>query len=205
MQAQGVDSTAKTVAQFLAESRRFDGYTMEYRLSEEEAQNVLFTVIIDESSMLTEEMFAALLQALRRNARRIIFVGDPNQLPPIGAGRPFVDLVRYLNNNVNEFPRVGKGFGELTVTMRQFSEDGSPRGDTELSRWYADDSGNLDDSIFIRMQEGKTDSHVSFKSWSSPEELEQKIFESIAEETCMEDVNDIQGFDLSIGGNVESG
>ena len=120
MQAQGVDSTAKTVAQFLAESRRFDGYTMEYRLSEEEAQNVPFTVIIDESSMLTEEMFAALLQALRRNARRIIFVGDPNQLPPIGAGRPFVDLVRYLNNNVNEFPELAKDSGSLPLLCVSF-------------------------------------------------------------------------------------
>ncbi len=134
MKQQGVDSTAKTVAQFLSESKRFNGYTMEYHLSNEEAQNVPYTVIIDESSMLTEEMFGALLQALRKKAQRIIFVGDPNQLPPIGAGRPFVDLVRSLNKEIMDFPRVGKGFGQLTVTMRQQSDDGQPRGDTELSK-----------------------------------------------------------------------
>ena len=127
MKQQGVDSTAKTVAQFLSESRRFNGYTMEYRLSDVEAKNVPFTVIIDESSMLTEEMFGALLQALRKRAQRIIFVGDPNQLPPIGAGRPFVDLVRKLNQGINQFPKVGPGFGQLTVTMRQLSDDGNPR------------------------------------------------------------------------------
>lgn len=205
MRQQGVDSTAKTVAQFLSESKRFDGYTMEYRLSNEEAKGVPYTVIIDESSMLTEEMFGALLQALRKNARRIIFVGDPNQLPPIGAGRPFVDLVRHLNDGVKEFPKVGKGFGQLTVTMRQLSKDGTPRGDTELSKWYTGDSENLDDSIFIKLQSGSLGNHVSFKSWSTPEELEEKIFETIAEETCMEDINDIQGFDLSIGGTINSG
>lgn len=205
MRMQGVDSTAKTVAQFLSESKRFNGYTMEYRLSNEDAQNVPFTVIIDESSMLTEEMFAALLQALRKNAKRIIFVGDPNQLPPIGAGRPFVDLVRYLNNGIKEFPKVGKGFGQLTVTMRQLSKDGTPRGDTELSKWYTGDSENLDDSIFIKLQSGALGEHVSFKSWSTPEELEQKIYETIAEETCMEDIDDIQGFDFSIGGTINSG
>ena len=205
MRQQGVDSTAKTVAQFLSESKRFNGYTMEYHLSNEDAQGVPFTVIIDESSMLTEEMFGALLQALRKNAKRIIFVGDPNQLPPIGAGRPFVDLVRHLNNGINEFPKVGKGFGQLTVTMRQLSKDGTPRGDTELSKWYTGDSENLDDSIFIKLQSGSLGEHVSFKSWSTPEDLEQKIFETIAEETCMEDVDDIQGFDISIGGTINAG
>ena len=111
---------------------------MEYTLSDVDAKNVPFTVIVDESSMLTEEMFGALLQALRKNAQRIIFVGDPNQLPPIGAGRPFVDLVRKLNQGINAFPKVGSGFGQLTVTMRQLSDDGTPRGDTELSKWYTE-------------------------------------------------------------------
>lgn len=202
MHEQGVDNTAKTVAQFLSESKRFDGYTMEYHLSNEDARNVPFTVIIDESSMLTEEMFGALFQALRKNAKRIIFVGDPNQLPPIGAGRPFVDLVQYLNKNISEFPRVGKGFGQLTVTRRQLSEDGTPRGDTELSKWYTADSENLDDSIFIKLQSGSLGEHVAFKNWSTPEELEHKIFETIAEETCMSDVDDIQGFNISIGGII---
>lgn len=205
MRLQGVDSSAKTVAQFLSESKRFNWHTMEYQLSNEDARNVPFTVIIDESSMLTEEMFGSLLQALRKNAKRIIFVGDPNQLPPIGAGRPFVDLVRFLNNGIQEFPKVGKGFGELTVTMRQLSEDGTPRGDTELSKWYTGNSENLDDSIFIKLQSGGLGEHVSFKAWSTPEELEERIFETIAEETCMEDIDDIQGFNISIGGVINSG
>lgn len=124
--------------------------------------------------MLTEEMFGALLQALRKHARRIIFVGDPNQLPPIGAGRPFVDLVRYLNHDINAFPKVGSGFGQLTVTMRQLSKGGIPRGDTELAKWYIGDSENLDDSLFIQLQRGSLGPHVSFKQWNTPEDLEQK-------------------------------
>lgn len=202
MKQQGVESTAKTVAQFLSESKRFNGYTMEYTLSDVDAKNVPFTVIVDESSMLTEEMFGALLQALRKNAQRIIFVGDPNQLPPIGAGRPFVDLVRKLNQGINTFPKVGSGFGQLTVTMRQLSDDGTPRGDTELSKWYTGDSEDLDDSIFLQLQSGSLGKHVSFKSWRTPEELEQRIFETIYEETEMTSIDDIEGFNLSIGGHI---
>lgn len=205
MAQQGVASTAKTVAQFLSESRRFDGRLMDYRLSNVEAKNVPFTVIIDESSMLTEEMFGALLQALRKNAQRIIFVGDPNQLPPIGAGRPFVDLVRMLNQGINEFPKVGSGFGQLTVTMRQLSDDGKPRGDTELSKWYTGDAEHLDDKIFIELQRGSLGKHVSFKPWSTPEELKKRIFETIHEETEMLDIDDIEGFDISLGGHINSG
>ena len=44
--------------------------------------------------------------------------------------------------------------------------------------------------------------HVSFKSWSTPEELEQRIFETIYEETEMTSVDDIEGFNLSIGGHI---
>lgn len=205
MMQQGVTSTAKTVAQFLSESKRFDGYTMEYRLSGEDADNVPYTVIIDESSMLTEEMFGALLQALRKNAQRIIFVGDPNQLPPIGAGRPFVDLVRRLNQNVGAFPKVGKGFGQLTVTMRQLSDDGLPRGDTELAKWFTGDAEDLDDSLFIQLQSGSIGKHVSFKSWSTSEELQKKILDSVCEETGMTDVDDVEGFDVSIGGHIDDG
>jgi hypothetical protein len=53
------------------------------------------TVIVDESSMLTEDMLGALFDSLS-GVKRYILVGDPSQLPPIGAGRPFVDIVANL-------------------------------------------------------------------------------------------------------------
>ena len=201
MRKQGIECKAKTVAQFLIESRRFRWWSMEYCLSNEQAKDVPFTVIVDECSMLTEEMFAALLQALK-GAQRIILVGDPNQLPPIGAGRPFVDLVKYLNKDIPVFPKVGRSFGQLTVTMRQTSENGEERGDTELAQWFTPDNDNLDENIFLRLQGGSIGDHVVFKSWSTPEELEDKIFETLKEETEMTDVDDIQGFDISIGGKI---
>lgn len=202
MKKLGVTATAKTVAQFLSESNRFNGLTMEYCLSNVDAKNVPYTVIIDESSMLTEEMFGALLEALRKNAQRIIFVGDPNQLPPIGAGRPFVDLVRYLTPKEFGENKVAKGYGELTVTRRQLSGDGELRSDTELAKWYIDGASGLDESIFIDLQGGKVGNNISFKNWSTPEELEEKIFETLSEETEMDGVDDIKGFNLSLGGKV---
>ena len=50
-------------------------------------------VIIDEMSMVDLELFYHLLSAIPENAR-IILVGDPDQLPPIGPGFPFSDIIR---------------------------------------------------------------------------------------------------------------
>ena len=205
MAKEGVSAKALTVAQFLIRCGSFNWYTMTYRLPIREAQGVPETVIIDESSMLTEEMFAALLASLRKNAKRIIFVGDPNQLPPIGTGRPFVDLVRHLDVGDMKFPKVGKGFGKLTVTMRQFSEDGKPRLDTELAKWYKADSEECGEDVFNRLQSNGCDNHVSFKQWKNTDDLNKTILESIAEETEMKNIDDVQGFNISIGGNINNG
>lgn len=199
MSEHGVAFQAKTVAQFLSESGRYDGKTTQYRLSNKEASNVPCTVVVDESSMLTEEMFGALLQALRKNAQRIIFVGDPNQLPPIGAGRPFVDLVENLRV---ESKHVAPGFGELKINMRQLAEDDENRSDTELAKWFTNDPSNLDEDIFTKLQSGKLGNRVSFITWKTPEELEKCVFKAISDETCMVNEEDIEGFNLSLGGVI---
>lgn len=201
MQRQGVSSNAKTVAQFLIQNGRFDYNAMRYQLSEVEAKDVPFTVIIDECSMLTEEMFGALMQALKK-AQRVIFVGDPNQLPPIGSGRPFVDLVRHLKRDIPMFPRVGTSYGELTITRRQKNADGETRTDTALAEWYADTDTELDDEIFVRLQGDNCGKNITFKTWSTPEELEALILQTVADEVGMKSIDDINGFNLSLGGTV---
>ena len=202
MRLQGVHFEARTVAQFLNQNDRFDSVTMLYKLSDTDSKDVPNTVIIDESSMLTEEMFGALLQALRKNAERIIFVGDPKQLPPIGAGRPFVDLVNHLRQNIPVFPRVGKSYGELTVTRRQQNADGSPRFDTSLAEWYSDSDIELDSEIFAKLQANQCGDNISFREWETTEELKDLILQTVAEETGMDGIDDIDGFDFSLGGVV---
>ena len=202
--SQGINATAKTVAQFLVENSRFDGRTMRYCLSNKQALNVPKTVIIDESSMLTEEMFAALLDALV-NADRIIFAGDRSQLPPIGAGHPFVDLINRQSPEKWGFPRVSQGIGELTITMRQYSDDGEERIDTELAKWYSQDPDELDDSVFFKLEDLKDNKNIQFKKWSTIEELERIVLETITKETKMKNADDIFGFNASLGGYINNG
>ncbi|MBQ9393961.1 MAG: AAA family ATPase [Proteobacteria bacterium] len=206
MNEMGVKHTAFTIAQFLIRNDRFDWQTMRYRLSFKEARDVPSTVIIDESSMMTEEMFGALVSALPK-AQRVIFVGDPNQLPPIGAGRPFVDLVRYLKHGLPAYPepQVTKGFGELTVTRRQSDDGESDREDTQLAECFKESSEKLDDQLFIDLQGDKLGKHITFKSWTTTEDLQQKIFETICKETGMKSIDDAEGFDISLGGKINNG
>ena len=49
-------------------------------------------VIVDESSMLNLRLIEMLLGGLAESTH-IVFVGDADQLPPIGAGKPFEDLI----------------------------------------------------------------------------------------------------------------
>src|SRR5438094_5330014 len=85
--------------------------------------------------MLTEEMLAALIDSLK-GVDRFILVGDPRQLPPIGAGRPFFDIVEQLKppNVESVFPRVGGGYSELTVRRRHI---GQIREDVQLADWFS--------------------------------------------------------------------
>jgi exodeoxyribonuclease V alpha subunit len=49
-------------------------------------------VIVDESSMLNLRLAEVLLAGLA-DTTHVVFVGDADQLPPIGAGKPFDDLI----------------------------------------------------------------------------------------------------------------
>ena len=196
MGEEGKGFTALNVAQFLTRSGRFDFEDMRYILSDVPYSDVPDTVIIDESSMLTEEMFGALMQALKR-AKRIIFVGDPNQLPPIGAGRPFVDLVYMVRMNLKPgFPKVCEHYGELTVNRRQKADE--VRMDVRLSRLFTTTEERPDDDVIAEILKDNNP-NIEFEQWGTREELEDKLLTIMAREIGMKDKDDQEGFDRALG------
>lgn len=148
------------------------------------------TVIVDECSMLTEEMLAAIFDACR-NAKRIILVGDPNQLPPIGAGTPFFDIVE-------RFRASGKNYAHLDIQHRQADANGR-RLDLELSKLFTDDQyKEVSDDIFDDIS--KNNSNIEFIKFDNAEQIQGKTLEVIAKTTGMKDENDIDKFNESLGG-----
>lgn len=194
---------AHTLAQFLSGSGRYDGSVQRYRLTGKPGEKGARTVIVDECSMLTEEMMAALLEALS-GVHRLIFVGDSRQLPPIGAGRPFVDIIAQLSppDVETRFPRVGTGFAELTVPRRQGAGE---RDDLQLAAWFGGTAtAPGDDQVFEILAGRRSSKHIRFVQWETPDELEQALPKLIAENLSFAaDKEEWQSFALSLGATLD--
>lgn len=202
-QASGMVVKGKTVAQFLNGLQRYDGKTGRYFINARaEKSSVHKTVVIDECSMLTEEQLAALLDAVK-GVERLILVGDPHQLPPIGAGRPYVDITKYLApENVDAlFPKVAPCYAELTITMRQRAEEGRMREDVLLANAFSRrvmDAG--DDEIWHTVAAGQIP-FVKLVRWNQPEQLQALLLSELVAELGLRSLDDEVGFEKTIGGN----
>lgn len=188
-----------TIAQFLSSSDRYEGKTGRYKLSDKKANVSERTVIIDEASMLTEEMLGALIQALK-GVHRLILIGDPRQLPPIGAGRPFVDIVNHLapEGVTEKMPRVGPGYAELVIRMRQVGED---REDLQLAEWFSGAPlAPGEDDVFDKVIGSGESQHARFVQWDSAEELRSRLLDVLVSELKLKGPDDIAGFDATFGG-----
>ena len=200
-----INVNAFNAAQFLVRGGWFDKRDKRFYLKGESNPNITeqSTVIIDEASMFTVEMLGALFEAVR-SAKRIILVGDPNQLPPIGAGRPFVDIIDYLKKDLPKFaqnePVVGKCYGELKTNIRQQNQ----RADVVLSRRFTavEHSEYSDDEILDIIQ--NNNSNIKFLKWETREDLESLLLDTTSKILGMESKEDQNGFDIATGANINS-
>jgi len=205
MQKKAGDAKAYTLAQFLLGLGRYDAQTGSYRVTGEAGrENGFGTVVIDEASMLTEDQLAATLDALDPSSvQRLILVGDPRQLPPIGAGRPFADLIRLLRDQETTPIR---GLAELTVVRRQAggSDNGEgPRDDVVLSRWFSGEAPDAGaDEVWDRLA-ANTAHGVRAVSWSSDADLQAKLLHALKDHiraNADEAISDETAFEISLGG-----
>lgn len=193
--AGGGGGKALTIAQFLNQHCRYDGRAGRYVMSDRPKASGFGTVIVDESSMLTEDMLGALFDALS-GVKRFILVGDPAQLPPIGAGRPFVDIISKLRpaDYESRFPRVSTGYAELTIERRQI---GAERPDLRLARWFSTTppSAGEDDVFFAGAEEHPT---IRFVEWEKPEDFQRKLMDVLVAELKLSGPEDSRGFNKAL-------
>ena len=183
-----VEAEFMTIAQFLVRSGGFSWSTMSYKLPNKKSTSNAETVIIDESSMLTENMFAGILKLVSPHAKRIIFTGDNNQLPPIGAGRPFTDLIKYLENNAP------KNIATLKTEMRQ----GIAGDDLAFAQLFSD-SRIVDKTIIQSIRNKNIDERFKYVEYTSIEKLEDLFFTEIKDIAKMNNIDDVDGFNKSLG------
>lgn len=198
-----VQREAHTLASFLARSDRFDGDR--YLTLEGGRRERFGLVVIDEASMLTEEMLAATLDALE-DVKRLVLVGDPRQLPPIGAGRPFVDLVNELRPDAfASAVRVAEGYVELRVPRRQTSagEDAGRRADLALATWFGDGQLTVEaENIWGALAATPDLGTVRYVPWDG-RLVGDVLSEVLSEELQLGASDDaLQAFALSYGGTL---
>lgn len=194
------DHPAQTLAQFLMGSKRYDGENGRYHITEDGSTRSKYgLVVVDEASMLTEDMLAALFDALIP-PERLILVGDPRQLPPIGAGRPFVDLERSARMaHDGSWPQVAPGWAGLTVLRRQ---KGRVRDDLMLAKWFSgDEIPKGFDDVWERLRIGAPMASLRAVAWDgrTPEQVLEAV---LAEELGVSTDDKGRSFAASYGATV---
>lgn len=72
-------------------------------------------VIIDETSMITNSLMADLLKAINSEQTKVLMVGDPAQLPSIGAGAILRDLIQSGEVPNTELKEIQRNSGEIVL------------------------------------------------------------------------------------------
>lgn len=103
-------------------------------------------VIVDEVSMVDVPLMAALLSALRDDCR-LVLVGDPDQLPSVGPGNLFSDLIRS-----QVVPTV-----RLTEIFRQAAQSAIVRNAHQVNQGVLPDlRENRGDFFFLRRRDAQS-------------------------------------------------
>ena len=178
------DKPALTIHSFLA-SRGWLNNNMTFKTDGGRIEDGISTIIIDESSMLDLELTAALFRSINWNrVQRLIFVGDPDQLPPIGKGKIFVDTLNWLSVQNPE------AIGQLKENIRQKENELTGKGNTilKLASLYTRNNGGREDpdalmadaeTILRSIQEGgDIDKDLQVIFWKNTDELEEQIAET---------------------------
>jgi hypothetical protein len=147
------------------------------------------TLLLDEASMLDLELAAALFRAIDwQHIRRLILVGDPGQLPPIGRGRVFADVIKWmatahsanlgrLKRNLRQLLNKVRGEGAAIVALSELfivdDEDKSVDG--------ADSSTQPDqEALIARIHAGgSVDRDLDVIYWNEPENLAEILIPAI--------------------------
>jgi hypothetical protein len=158
---------AMTVHQFLNKSGWMDRDTFTLKESGEK-QVGASTVIIDEASMIPIDLLGTLFRAIRFNdVRRLILIGDSNQLPPIGPGRAFVDIIGWLD----EDEKRRKHLVYLRERARQQKESQTSEALKLSDGYIADYPSPNDDEMLSEISRGYNKGDLEVHFWNNIDEL----------------------------------
>lgn len=135
--------------------------------------SLIQNLIIDEMSMVDLVKIADLVQSFninRSSFRRLILVGDQYQLPPIGFGKVFVDIIRHLSSD----KKYRNNFIQLDVNLRQTAD----KDIVTFSKIYTGQIKNYEELLTKAVSGKKFSEFFKIHYWKTREELQKLLFES---------------------------
>jgi ATP-dependent exoDNAse (exonuclease V) alpha subunit len=148
-------------------------------------------LIIDESSMIDLEKFRTLLACIRFDKglpRRIIMVGDENQLPPIGFAKPFHDIITYIQDQDDLEP-------EHYVNLRSNCRQENDPKILQLAEVFTDKKRYYEEALEMLDKTGPLSDGLTIRPWRTRAELDALLMESI--ESILPDGKDEKGHPLT--------
>jgi len=100
---------AKTIHRFLAFNPLVNDFTLP-----ETFDNF---IIVDESSMIDSALLARLMIIMTKEKNRLILIGDANQLSPVSAGNPLLDLINSKMFNVTFLDEIMRTEGDSLIPI----------------------------------------------------------------------------------------
>jgi exodeoxyribonuclease V alpha subunit len=104
-----IDRQARTIHKLLEYNGGTGRFTRDELTPIEDA-----VVLVDEASMIDAMMMYHLMSSIGPTCS-VVFVGDPNQLPPVGAGSPLRDILEHNLAPTTRLEKVHRQAGDLKV------------------------------------------------------------------------------------------
>lgn len=151
------------------------------------------TLIVDEASMVDVTLLATLVGALESHAlRRLILVGDHHQLPPIGPGRPFFDVIGAMRDaDAGVGGALAGRLCELTQNYRAETEGSQA---IRFASGFAREAYPDDPLLWTSLAQGKDLGDLRIRFWTTPEELHRALIAEV--ETLVRDEAVRLGLDI---------
>lgn len=170
---------ANTIDRYIYENNfwwAYDDWDRLENLPENEKLTVV-NLIIDESSMLDLQKLYILFSIIKFNdeyPKRLIFVGDENQLPPIGFGKPFYDIINYTVADENLF---NNHYIHLSSNCRQEND----LNIIKLAEAFSDKTRYYEESLNLLFKHGKISDGLDISYWKTQKELHSMLKSKISE------------------------
>ena len=117
-----------------------------------------YTVIVDESSMVPS---ALLYEICKRRPKRLILVGDEAQLPPVGIGSPFHDIIANLPQLCVRLDVCHRASGAILAAGEEIRNGVTPKSQTKGGEKFhverVRDAAAIEDTILDAVRSGKVD------------------------------------------------